>query len=211
MAEHPLSKLGRLLGGVALMQGRLGHQMLGQMLILGSSEVEVAGASVALSATSGEPNIVAQAAIRTAVPALAVHALSNKREKRLNRLANLLAEKERELAQLSPAPTLSAASLKTALVSPAPQPLTPQPLAPQPEPSPMESLAVAEPAPPVETQERMASLEKENLELKSQLGALNTQLAALQKELVAVKQKQKLLLSTKPKSGTPGPKKPGSK
>lgn len=83
MAENPLLTLTRVLGGVILTQGRLGHQVLGQMLIMGSHEVAVAGASVVVAASSSQKNAVGQVALRTAAPALAVRLLLNKQEKRL--------------------------------------------------------------------------------------------------------------------------------
>jgi len=67
--------LGRVLGGVVLMQGGLGPQVLGQLLILGTNEVAVAGATVVVAATSRQRNAVVQAAIRTAVPAIAIQSL----------------------------------------------------------------------------------------------------------------------------------------
>jgi hypothetical protein len=83
LAENPLLTLTRVLGGVILTQGRLGHQVLGQMLIMGSHEVAVAGASVVVAASSRQKNAVGQVALRTAAPALAVRLLLNKQEKRL--------------------------------------------------------------------------------------------------------------------------------
>ena len=45
MAEHPLTKLTRLVGGAAMLPGPLGYKVLGQLLISGSKGTEVAGAS----------------------------------------------------------------------------------------------------------------------------------------------------------------------
>jgi hypothetical protein len=75
LAENPLMLLGRVLGGVVLMQGGIGPQVLGQLLILGTNEVAVAGATVVVAATSRQRNAVVQAAIRTAVPAIAIQSL----------------------------------------------------------------------------------------------------------------------------------------
>ena len=94
MAESPLQRIARLLGGVVLTQGRLGHQILGQMLIFGPTELEVAAASVAVAASSGTRSTVAQVALRTLAPALAVHGIVRKQEKRLVRLSRLAAERE---------------------------------------------------------------------------------------------------------------------
>jgi hypothetical protein len=98
MAESPLVRLGRLLGGVVLMQGRLGHQVLGQLLVLNSTEVELAGASVVVAATTGQRSAAAQMALRTVAPAAAVHVLARREEKRLDRLARILVARRQELA-----------------------------------------------------------------------------------------------------------------
>ena len=90
MVETPLGKVARLLGGVALMQGRLGHQVLGQMLIAGTSELAVAGAAIAVAGTERVRNPAAQVAIRTAAPAIALTALFERREQ-------MLLYREREL------------------------------------------------------------------------------------------------------------------
>ena len=99
MAESPVLKLARLLGGVVLMQGRLGHQVLGQLLVMNTNEVAVAGASVVVAATARQRNAVAQVALRTAAPALAVRGLLQKQEKRLERQVTLLAERERKVEE----------------------------------------------------------------------------------------------------------------
>src|SRR5687768_111165 len=99
MAEHPLRRLARLVGGVTLMQGRLGHQVLGQMLIFDSSEVAVAGANVVVAAGSGQRNAAVQAALRTAAPALAVSAIVRRQEKRIERLSKQLADREKCLEE----------------------------------------------------------------------------------------------------------------
>lgn len=97
MAESPVLKLGRLLGGVVLMQGRLGHQVLGQLLVMDTNEVALAGALVVVAATARQRNAVAQVAIRTAAPALAVRGILLKQEKRLERHTAFLAERERKI------------------------------------------------------------------------------------------------------------------
>jgi hypothetical protein len=94
LAESPVLTLARLLGGVVLMQGRLGHQILGQMLVMNRNEVAVAGATAVAFATTGQRNAAAQIAIRTAVPALAVRGLLQKQESRIEWKETLLAERE---------------------------------------------------------------------------------------------------------------------
>lgn len=97
MADNPLLTLVRVLGGVILTQGRLGHQVLGQMLIMGSHEVAIAGASVVVAASSRQKNAVAQIALRTAAPALAVRLLLDKQEKRLALERQLLDAERRKI------------------------------------------------------------------------------------------------------------------
>lgn len=97
MAENPLITLARLAGGVVLMQGRLGHQLLGQMLVMNSHEVAVAGATVVVAATSGQRNAVGQAAVRTAAPALAAHVIIQQQQKRLEQQEALVREQARRL------------------------------------------------------------------------------------------------------------------
>jgi hypothetical protein len=97
LAENPLLKIARVLGGVVLMRGRLGHQVLGQMLVMNTNEVAVAGAMVVVAASSRQRNAVAQVALRTVAPALAVRALLRKQEERLERQMALLVERERSL------------------------------------------------------------------------------------------------------------------
>lgn len=99
MAESPVLTLVRLLGGVVLMRGRLGHQILGEMLVMGSNEVAVAGAAAVVAATSRQRNAVAQMALRTAVPALAVRGLLQKQEKRIAWKERLVAERERRVEE----------------------------------------------------------------------------------------------------------------
>ncbi len=97
MADNALKRLARLLGGVALTQGRLPHQVLGQLLITNSSSAEVAGATVVVAATSRVRGAVAQVAVRTAAPAIAVQALVVRQEKRLQRVADRAQARERDL------------------------------------------------------------------------------------------------------------------
>ena len=99
MAESPVITLVRLLTGIVLTRGRLGHQVLGEMLVMGANEVAVAGAAVVVAATSRQRSAVVQAALRTAVPALAVRGLLRKQEKRIDWKDTLLAERERRLEE----------------------------------------------------------------------------------------------------------------
>jgi hypothetical protein len=75
-----------------MMQGHLGHQVLGQLLIAGTGRLGVAGAAVAVASTARQRNDGLTVAIRTAAPALALHALFSRREQ-------LLLVRERELLQ----------------------------------------------------------------------------------------------------------------
>ena len=97
MADSPLFTLARVLGGVILMQGRLGHQVLGQLLVTDSNEVAIAGASLVVAATTGQRSAVGQMALRTLAPALAVRILLNQQEERLEQKALRLADRERAL------------------------------------------------------------------------------------------------------------------
>jgi hypothetical protein len=99
VAEDTLRRLARLLAGVVLTEGHLGHQVLGQLLIFDATEVEVAGANLAMAATSRQRSAFAQVAIRTAVPALALQALLRKREKRLETRERRLAERARRVSE----------------------------------------------------------------------------------------------------------------
>jgi hypothetical protein len=101
VAENPLSKLSRVLGGVLLTQGRLGHQVLGQLLLGNSTDAAIAGASVVVTATAGQRDAVFQVALRTAVPALALAAIFRRREEQLSRLETILAQRERALGARS--------------------------------------------------------------------------------------------------------------
>lgn len=100
MAEDPLRQLSRLAAGIVLMQGRLGHQVLGQLLLMDTSEVAMAGAALALAATSGPKNEVLQVAIRTVAPAVAGHVVLKKQEDRIDRKIELLEEREEECREL---------------------------------------------------------------------------------------------------------------
>jgi DNA-binding protein HU-beta len=97
LAESPLVTLGRLLGGVVLMQGDLGHQVLGQLLVMGSNEVAIAGAALVVAGTRGRRNVVGEIALRTVAPALAGRALLQKQENRIDRKQTILDAKEKKL------------------------------------------------------------------------------------------------------------------
>ena len=99
MAENPVLTIARLAGGVILLDGNLGHQVLGQLLIMGTNEVAMAGAAAVMAGTSGQRNAVAQIVLRTFVPAAAVRMLLNKQEERIDRKLLLLEQRERELAK----------------------------------------------------------------------------------------------------------------
>ena len=169
MAESPLAKLGRLVGGIVLMQGRLGHQSLGQMLLLGNSDLEIAGATVTLAASSGQENAFLDAAIRTAVPALAVNALARKRERQLERLANTLAEKDQELAALDKAFLAREAGLRTR----------------QADLDSREAQVTAAEARIGETQQKVTSLEDANQKLTSELEGLREHLSVMEQQLLS--------------------------
>jgi hypothetical protein len=100
VAEDPLRQLSRLAAGIVLMQGRLGHQVLGQLLVMDSSEIAMAGAALALAATSGPHNEVIQVALRTVAPVVAGHVVLKKQEDRIDRKKALLDEREEEIARL---------------------------------------------------------------------------------------------------------------
>jgi len=102
MAEAPLAKLGRLVGGLILLRGTLGHRVLGNLLISDASAVEVAAANLAIASATGTGNVVAEAAVRTLAPAIAVQALARKDEERLKRLAESLAQDFPEHARRHP-------------------------------------------------------------------------------------------------------------
>ncbi|MDP2320394.1 MAG: hypothetical protein Q8O42_13775 [Acidobacteriota bacterium] len=94
MAENPLRRFGRLLGGVALMNGGIGHQVLGQLLIADSGDAVMAGAMMVIAGSSRQRNLVAQAAVRTAAPTLAARWFLRSRELQLKRREAGLAELE---------------------------------------------------------------------------------------------------------------------
>ena len=100
MAEDPLRQISRLAAGILLMQGRLGHQVLGQLLLMDSSEIAMAGAALALAATSGPRNEVLQVALRTVAPAVAGHVVLKKQEERIDRKRELLEERVEEFRDL---------------------------------------------------------------------------------------------------------------
>ena len=81
------------------MQGRLGHQILGQLLVFDTDEAAVAGATLVIAATARQRNALAQAAIRTAAPAIAVHGLLRRDLKRLESREALLADRLRRIEE----------------------------------------------------------------------------------------------------------------
>jgi hypothetical protein len=83
LAEAPVVTLARILGGVVLLQGRLGHQMLGQLLLANSDDLAIAGASVVVAAASRSPNAVLRTVLQTAAPAAALHSLFARRQEQL--------------------------------------------------------------------------------------------------------------------------------
>ena len=99
MAESPLGRLARLVGGVVLMQGRLGHQVLGQLLLFDTDDAAVAGATVVVAATTRQQNAILQAAIRTAVPAIAARAIINRDLERLAARELLVEEQLRRIKE----------------------------------------------------------------------------------------------------------------
>lgn len=99
MAESPVKKLARLVGGVAMLPGPLGHQALGQLLISGSKAVEVAGANVTLAAAFRQTNAVVRIAVGSIVPAAVVEALSRKEQRRIAQERRQLERLSNEIAQ----------------------------------------------------------------------------------------------------------------
>jgi hypothetical protein len=99
VAESPLATLARVAGGVVLMQGNLGHQVLGQLLVMGTNEVAIAAATVVLAGTTNQRSAVGQMLVRTVVPAVAVRALLNKQQRRLEHQENRIADRERALVK----------------------------------------------------------------------------------------------------------------
>ncbi|MEJ2458452.1 MAG: hypothetical protein P8Y58_10025 [Novosphingobium sp.] len=104
MAENPLTKLARLVGGAAMLPGPLGYQVLGQLLISRSTGTELAGANVVLAGVSRQTNAAVQIAVRSMVPAVLVEVLSRKEQQRIKRLASelehLLKDMERRSAEV---------------------------------------------------------------------------------------------------------------
>jgi len=99
VAENPLRQLSRVAAGIVLMQGRLGHQVLGQLLVMDTSEVAMAGAALALAATSGPRNAVAQVALRTVAPAVAGHIVLKKQEDRIDKKLERLNERKKKMEE----------------------------------------------------------------------------------------------------------------
>jgi hypothetical protein len=89
--------LARLAGGLILLDGNLGHQVLGQLLIMNTNEVAMAVAAAAMAGTTGQRNVVGQIIVRTVVPAVAVRTILNTQEERIDRKMILLEERERAL------------------------------------------------------------------------------------------------------------------
>ena len=94
MAENPVRRLARLLGGVVLMQGGLGHQVLAQLLVADTGDAVLAGAMMVIAGTARQRNIVAQAALRTAAPTLAAMWFLRSKEQHLERREAGLADLE---------------------------------------------------------------------------------------------------------------------
>ncbi len=99
MAEAPLAKLVRVLGGVALSYGSLGHQVLGQLITLNAREVELAAAATLIAATSRQPNALVYSAVRVLGPAVAVHLMTKRELGRLGVVWQRLEEKERRVSE----------------------------------------------------------------------------------------------------------------
>jgi hypothetical protein len=95
LAESPFATLARILGGVVLLQGNLGHQVLGQLLIANTNEVALAGAFAVVAGATGPRNVAGQIALRTVVPALAVRAIISKELDRVERKTQQLEARER--------------------------------------------------------------------------------------------------------------------
>lgn len=99
MADNPLATLARIAGGLILLDGNLGHQVLGQLLIMNTNEVAMAGAAAVMAGTTGQRSAVGQIVLRTFVPAVAVRLILDKQEQRIDRKALILEERERALAK----------------------------------------------------------------------------------------------------------------
>lgn len=98
-SSAPIAKLSRILGGSVLSDGPLGHQVLGQLLILEQRELEMAAAFVVVAASSRQKNAALWAALRVLAPAVAVHLLTKRKAERWQALWQRLDERELELAQ----------------------------------------------------------------------------------------------------------------
>lgn len=101
MVENPFTKLARLVGGAAMLSGPLGHQVLGQLLISGSTNTELAGANVVLAAVSQQTDAAVQIAVRSVVPAVLVEVLSRKEQQRIERLYAELKRLQKEMEDRS--------------------------------------------------------------------------------------------------------------
>jgi hypothetical protein len=99
VAESPLAKLVRLVGGVALSYGSLGHQVLGQLITLNAKEVELAAAATLIAATSRQPNALVYSVVRVLGPAVAVHLMTKRELGRLGAVWQRLEEKERRISE----------------------------------------------------------------------------------------------------------------
>ena len=96
MAEAPVVTLARVLGGVMLLQGRLGHQVLGQLLLADSDDLAIAGASVVVAAASKSRNAVLRTVLQTAAPAAALHSLFARRAEQVRRREERVAQADRQ-------------------------------------------------------------------------------------------------------------------
>jgi hypothetical protein len=129
--ETPLAKLVRVVGGVLLSQGRLAHQVLGQMLILDLNQTELAGAALVVTAGTQRAGLFARTAISTVAPAVALQIMVDKAQRRLDRREKDVERREKALAALlSAAPR--GAPPRGGPAHPAPAPLVPVPPAPVP-------------------------------------------------------------------------------
>jgi hypothetical protein len=99
VAEAPLVKLARVLGGVALSYGTLGHQVLGQLITLNSKEVELAAAATLIAAASRQQHGGIYAAVRILGPAVAVHLITKRDAERLNHVWQRLEQKAKRIAE----------------------------------------------------------------------------------------------------------------
>jgi hypothetical protein len=130
MSETPLAKLVRVLGGILLSQGRLGHQVLGQMLILDLNQAEFAAAALVVTAGMQRPDLFTRTAVSVVAPAVALQIAVDKAERRLDRREEDIERREKALARRSAAERGGAPV--GAPVAPAPPvaPVVPAPAAP---------------------------------------------------------------------------------